>query len=82
MDSMTKADAAKLVRGAVVAGVTGEDGAPIVDVHKEGSKTYRTALAPVSADTILAYRVYNDRGGVVTVDGQKLTGRLPAEIKR
>ncbi len=81
MTSITKADAARLVSGRVVDVVRDADGNPIVDRQKDGSDVYRTAVVPVSADTILHYRVYDDRVVVVTIDGQKLTGPLPAAAR-
>lgn len=57
--AMTKAEAAKLVKGQVR--ITGKDGKP--------------TLADVSEKTVLSFKEYEDRVVVVTIDGQKLEGR-------
>ena len=60
----TKARAAALVKRTVQ--VKGEDGKP---VEKQ---------VAVGADEVLAFRDYEDRVVVVTIDGQKLTGAKKA----
>jgi hypothetical protein len=76
--SLTKEDAAKLVKGDVLVVVTGDDGKPIVDKDdRDGTKRYRTRRVPVSAETIMSVNVRGGAVVVATIDGQKLTAPLP-----
>lgn len=65
--TLTAAEAAKLVAREV----------PATD--KDGKPTGEKKKVPVKADEVLASKVRGDQVTVVTTDGQKLFGTLPAK---
>lgn len=82
MSQLTKAEAAKHVTGEVLVVVHDKDGNPIVEKTPDERMVYRVQKVPVSAETILDFAVRGDQLSVVTIDGQKLTAKLPAANRK
>jgi len=59
--------------------MTAAEAAKLVSREIPGDEGGKPATKPVRADEVQAFRDYGDRVVVVTVDGQKLTGKKVAK---